>query len=112
MIKYDRFHEITTQLKNVKPIVVVGDVGIDKYTYGEVRRISPEAPVPVIEVTKEWRKLGLAANISHNLKTLGVDSTLCGVVGEDLNASLFENLLEDEGLKLGALFARPSGQQF
>jgi rfaE bifunctional protein kinase chain/domain len=76
----------------------VGDVGIDKYTFGEVKRISPEAPVPVLEVKKEWLKLGLAANISHNLTTLGVSSTLCGVVGNDNNASVFETLLEDEKL--------------
>lgn len=98
IISSKRFLEITSQFSAIKPIVVVGDVGIDKYTYGEVRRISPEAPVPVLEVKKEWLKLGLAANISHNLTTLGVSSTLCGVVGNDSNASVFETLLEDEKL--------------
>ncbi len=98
IISLNRFNEITSKFNSIQPIVVVGDVGIDKYTFGEVKRISPEAPVPVLEVTKEWLKLGLAANISHNLKTLGVKSTLCGVVGEDLNANLFDNLLEDERL--------------
>jgi rfaE bifunctional protein kinase chain/domain len=99
IISKERFSEITAKFKNIAPIAVVGDVGIDKYTYGEVRRISPEAPVPVLEVSKEWLKLGLAANISHNLNTLGVSSTLCGVVGEDGNANVFETLLEDEKLK-------------
>lgn len=98
IISLTRFNEITSKFSSIDPIVVVGDVGIDKYTFGEVRRISPEAPVPVLEVTKEWLKLGLAANISHNLRTLGVSSTLCGVVGEDSNANLFDNLLEDEKL--------------
>lgn len=98
IISLERFNEITLKYSDLAPIVVVGDVGIDKYTFGEVRRISPEAPVPVIEVTKEWLKLGLAANISHNLSALGVRSTLCGVVGEDANANLFETLLEDEKL--------------
>ena len=98
MISNSRFNEITEKFKTLNPIIVVGDVGIDKYTYGEVKRISPEAPVPVLEVTREWLKLGLAANISHNLNTLGVKSTLCGVVGDDNNANLFENLLEDEKL--------------
>ena len=98
IISLSRFNEITSKFSSIDPIVVVGDVGIDKYTFGEVRRISPEAPVPVLEVTKEWLKLGLAANISHNLRTLGVKSTLCGVVGEDNNANLFDNLLEDEKL--------------
>ena len=98
ILSLSRFNEITSKFTSIDPIVVVGDVGIDKYTFGEVRRISPEAPVPVLEVTKEWLKLGLAANISHNLNTLGVKSTLCGVVGEDNNANLFDNLLEDEKL--------------
>lgn len=98
LITLERFTTITNKFSTIEPIVVVGDVGIDKYTFGEVKRISPEAPVPVLEVTKEWLKLGLAANISHNLKTLGVQSTLCGVVGEDNNANVFDTLLEDEKL--------------
>jgi rfaE bifunctional protein kinase chain/domain len=98
IISYNRFLEITSQFTSIKPIIVVGDIGIDKYTFGEVKRISPEAPVPVLEVKKEWLKLGLAANISHNLKTLGVASTLCGVVGDDTNANVFDTLLEDEKL--------------
>lgn len=98
IIPFNRFNEITSKFSSIDPIVVVGDVGIDKYTFGEVKRISPEAPVPILEVTREWLKLGLAANISHNLRTLGVKSTLCGVVGDDNNANLFDNLLEDEKL--------------
>lgn len=98
LISEKRFSELTNKFSSIDPIVVVGDVGIDKYTFGEVKRISPEAPVPVLEVTKEWLKLGLAANISHNLKTLGVKSTLCGVVGSDANANVFDTLLEDEKL--------------
>lgn len=100
LITENRFLEITKKFQNIDPIIVVGDVGIDKYTFGEVKRISPEAPVPVLEVTKEWLKLGLAANISHNLKTLGINSTLCGVVGNDNNANTFESLLEDESLNI------------
>lgn len=103
LITEQRFNEILTKFNSVKPLLVVGDVGIDKYTYGEVKRISPEAPVPVLEVTKEWLKLGLAANISHNLQTLNVSSTLCGVVGEDKNADVFEELLEDNSLKTWGL---------
>lgn len=99
LITEERFLEVTNNFSKISPILVFGDVGIDKYTYGEVKKISPEAPVPVLEVTKEWVKLGLASNISHNLKTLGVTSTLCGVVGEDNNANIFETMLEDENLK-------------
>ena len=107
LITLERFTELTKKFKTLPPIVVAGDVGIDKYTYGEVRRISPEAPVPVLEVTKEWLKLGLAANISHNLNTLGVQSTLCGIVGEDSNSNIFDTLLEDEKLNTWGIVRAP-----
>lgn len=94
-ITKERFEEIVSKFENLRPILVVGDVGIDKYTSGVVKRISPEAPVPLLDVQKEWLKLGLSANISDNLKALKVNSTLCGVVGNDQNANLFENLLEE-----------------
>jgi len=68
-----------------------------------VKRISPEAPVPVLEVQKEWNKLGLAANVSDNLKSLEVPSTLCGVIGDDSRANLMEHLLEERGLKTWGL---------
>lgn len=103
LISEKRFLEITNQFESLPAICVLGDVGIDKYTYGEVRKISPEAPVPVLEVRKEWLKLGLAANISHNLQTLNIQSTLCGVIGNDAHASVFENLLEESGLKIWGL---------
>ena len=68
LISESRFKELMQTFKELKPLLVIGDIGLDKYTYGKVERISPEAPVPVLRVTKEWEKLGLAANISHNLK--------------------------------------------
>lgn len=98
-INQTRFEEIIGKFKNIDPVIVLGDVGIDKYTYGEVERISPEAPVPVLNVHKEWLKLGMAANISHNLKTLSIDSSLFGIMGDDDNSKHLENLLEDNGLK-------------
>lgn len=98
MITESRLKEIVQKFPYAHPIIVVGDIGIDKYTIGEVKRISPEAPVPIIEVVKEQLKLGLAANVSHNLKTLGMNSTLCGVLGGDSHADIFERLLEDINL--------------
>lgn len=103
ILSESRFQELVGKFTTMEPIVIVGDVGIDKYTTGDVKRISPEAPVPILEVSKEWEKLGLAANIGHNLKTLGVDSTICGVVGEDIRAARMESLLEESGLKIWGL---------
>ncbi len=99
----ENFEKIVFNFQSLKPILVVGDLGIDKYTFGEVKRISPEAPVPVLEVQKEWNKLGLAANVSDNLKSLEVPSTLCGVIGDDSRANLMEHLLEERGLKTWGL---------
>ncbi len=99
----EKFDNIVSQFQSLKPVLVVGDLGVDKYTFGEVKRISPEAPVPVLEVEKEWNKLGLAANVSDNLKCLEVNSTLCGVIGDDARASLVEHLLEERGLKTWGL---------
>ena len=104
----ENFEKIIFNFQSLKPILVVGDLGVDKYTYGEVRRISPEAPVPVLEVQKEWNKLGLAANVSDNLKSLEVASTLCGVIGDDSRANLVESLLEERGLNTWGLVRDPS----
>lgn len=98
MFNEETFKSITKEFKNIDPILVIGDIGVDKYTKGNVKRISPEAPVPVVEVYEEWNKLGLAANVSDNLQGLDVQTTLCGVIGEDNNGSILENLLEESKL--------------
>lgn len=98
MIAKNRFDEITAKFDSIEPILVIGDIGVDKYTKGNVKRISPEAPVPVVEVFEEWNKLGLAANVTDNLNSLKVSTTLCGVIGEDNNGSILENLLEEAKL--------------
>ena len=64
-------------------ILVVGDVMLDKYYYGEVNRISPEAPVPVTHVLRTEETLGGAANVAHNLALLGCETSIAGFVGED-----------------------------
>ncbi len=66
-----------------KTVLVVGDLMIDEYIWGAVERISPEAPVPVVGVTSETLRLGGAANVANNIKTLGGMVELCGVVGDD-----------------------------
>jgi rfaE bifunctional protein kinase chain/domain len=103
ILTQDKFKTLLSSFSGLKPILVIGDLGVDKYTFGDVRRISPEAPVPVLEVSKEWDKLGLAANVSDNLNSLSVPSTLCGVIGDDSRASLVEHLLEEKGLKTWGL---------
>src|SRR4051812_43987836 len=70
--------------KTVKPrVLVVGDLMLDEYLRGTVKRISPEAPVPVLDAATNEVALGGAANVAHNLAALGCAVELCGVVGGD-----------------------------
>src|SRR4051812_45987970 len=79
-------------------ILVIGDVGVDRYTMGSVERISPEAPVPIVFVEEEKHKLGLAANVADNVRALGAEALLVGIVGKDRVAGDFRALLKSEGI--------------
>lgn len=107
MITEQLLKNVLEKMPTLKPILVLGDIGIDQYTQGKVERISPEAPVPVIEVEKEWLKLGLAGNVSDNLIELGVTSQLIGLVGDDSFANTLEHLLEDRHIKTWGLLRCP-----
>ncbi|MGE4232692.1 MAG: D-glycero-beta-D-manno-heptose-7-phosphate kinase [Bacteriovoracia bacterium] len=87
-----RFEKTVSQFSR-KKVLVFGDVGVDKYTIGRVTRISPEAPIPVVQVTDTQLKLGLAANVADNIQALGADPLLVGLVGDDRNAMDFSGLL-------------------
>jgi len=80
-------------------IFVIGDIILDEYVWGDVSRISPEAPVPVVAVTQETKMLGGAANVIHNLATLGASPVLCGVIGEDGAGHEIITKIKDMGLK-------------
>ncbi|MBC7421423.1 MAG: D-glycero-beta-D-manno-heptose-7-phosphate kinase [Bdellovibrio sp.] len=77
-----------------KKILVVGDVGVDEYILGAVKRISPEAPVPVLDVESEDKRLGLAANVAQNVVSLGGQVKLISVVGSDQGAEILQSLLK------------------
>ncbi len=79
-------------------VLVVGDAMLDRYWFGAVDRISPEAPVPVVRVNREEERLGGAANVALNVKTLGARATLLTVVGDDEPARKLRALLESEGV--------------
>ncbi len=81
-----------------KHVVVVGDVMLDELARGDVKRISPEAPVPVMEVTSRLHTLGGAANAAHNVVALGGRATIIGLVGDDQAGSTVERLLAEQGL--------------
>jgi rfaE bifunctional protein kinase chain/domain len=77
-----------------KKILVLGDVMIDAYLYGSVTRLSPEAPVPIINLRKKEDRLGGAANVALNLRSLGAQATICAVVGNDAGADTLRLLME------------------
>jgi len=80
------------------PVLVVGDLILDRFVQGTVRRISPEAPIPVVEVTGERRIVGGAANVANNILALGGKATLLGAVGEDRHGDSLRALLAQLGL--------------
>lgn len=87
--------EIVRQIRGL-PVLVVGDLILDRYVWGEVDRISPEAPVPIVEVSRVEDRLGGAANVVRNLANLGADVSICGFVGDDPEAQIVFSLLERE----------------
>lgn len=74
-------------------LLVIGDLILDEFIWGRVRRISPEAPVPVVEVEREELRLGGSANVVNNLISLGCRVSLCGVVGEDDNGKKLSDIM-------------------
>jgi D-glycero-beta-D-manno-heptose-7-phosphate kinase len=86
-----------------KKILVVGDVGLDEYILGDVRRLSPEAPVPILDVEREDMRLGLAANVAQNIKSLGGEPVLVSVVGQDSGADLLVHLFKQNGVETSHL---------
>jgi D-glycero-beta-D-manno-heptose-7-phosphate kinase len=79
-------------------VLVVGDAMLDRYWFGSVERISPEAPVPVVRVEREEERLGGAANVALNVQALGAQATLLTVVGDDEPAHRLEALLAERGV--------------
>lgn len=86
-----------------KNILVVGDIILDHYIWGLVERISPEAPVPVVEVKRESYTFGGAANVAANIISLGGRATIAGVVGDDHYGKVLASLLSEKGIDTSGL---------
>ena len=86
-------------------MLVVGDVMLDEFTWGRVGRISPEAPVPVVEVMSETDSLGGAANVAANIRALGGAPFMIGVIGHDAPGDRVVSLFRDLGVDPGFLLA-------
>lgn len=90
------------KIKNAK-VLVLGDLGLDKYILGDVKRISPEAPVPVINVQKTYDRLGLSANVAANVKALGAEVELISVIGDDEHGKELKVFLQEIGVNLNII---------
>ncbi len=103
--------EILERVKNIR-VLVVGDLILDRYLYGNVERISPEAPVPVVEVEREEVRLGGAGNVANNLASLGASVYITGVVGDDRGGDQILSMLKERGIKpLLAVDTRPTTEK-
>jgi rfaE bifunctional protein kinase chain/domain len=85
-------------------ILVIGDLMIDHYVIGDATRLSPEAPVPIVNVKKEFTTPGGAANVAQNLLALGSKVSLAGITGNDIDATRLTDILVDEGINADAIF--------
>ncbi len=97
---FNRFNDLT--------VLVIGDVMIDAYYFGSVDRISPEAPVPVVQVKRSENRLGGAANVALNVQSLGAKAIICSVIGDDSKGDVFRNELKSKGFSTEGIIDSPS----
>lgn len=97
-----RIEELIDRFRDQR-VVVLGDLMLDQYLFGDTQRISPEAPVPVIEASAESTRLGGAANVAANVRALGGRPRLIGLIGRDAPAAEIEGLCEHAGIEHDAL---------
>ena len=103
----DHLHALVAKFAG-RRLLVLGDLMLDHYLWGRCERISPEAPVPVVEVQKETSSLGGAGNVAANLTALGAEPVLVGLVGEDDRASKLFDAFADRGVDTRAIIRDPA----
>ncbi len=96
-MELNRFREITSGFAD-RNVLVVGDLMLDTYIWGKINRISPEAPVPIVEVKKIEYNPGGAANVALNLASLGCKVSLIGLIGTDAEGTILKNLLDQRNI--------------
>jgi rfaE bifunctional protein kinase chain/domain len=106
VLNNEKLKQIIESFSNLK-IAIIGDLMLDCYIQGTVKRISPEAPVPVVNVKKEFYRFGGAANVAYNIQKLGATPLLMGVIGNDNYGATFKSLLEQSGMKSEFIYNDP-----
>ncbi|MBN1650284.1 MAG: hypothetical protein JW857_03080, partial [Bacteroidales bacterium] len=97
MTKSQEYIQLFEQFSSLKALII-GDVMLDAYLWGNVERISPEAPVPIVQVFKRANRLGGAANVALNIKALGAEPIICSVIGDDIQSHSFFTLLDEANI--------------
>lgn len=97
MTDTQKYTQLFKQFSSLK-VLIIGDVMIDAYLWGKVDRISPEAPVPIVQVNRRANRLGGAANVALNIKALGAEPIICSVIGNDNQGNTFLDLLTDANI--------------
>jgi D-beta-D-heptose 7-phosphate kinase/D-beta-D-heptose 1-phosphate adenosyltransferase len=105
----ERYEEISARFSRSR-VLVVGDLILDQFVWGRVSRISPEAPVPVVEVDRETQYPGGAANVARNLREFTPHASVMGLIGADAEAHALRRLLEAEGIHTGGVQQDPEYQ--
>jgi D-glycero-beta-D-manno-heptose-7-phosphate kinase len=103
----DRLRSLVEALQG-RRVAVLGDLMLDRYYWGSVKRVSPEAPVPVVEVESEQVRFGGAANVANNIKALGGSAVLIGLIGEDHPGATFLEMMAEQGLDNSCVLRDPS----
>src|SRR5262245_50453726 len=91
-----------------RKVLVLGDLMLDRYVWGRVERISPEAPVPIVEIEKETFSLGGAGNVAVNLRALGADPVLISVVGDAVEGKVLTRALAGRGVAPRRVVTHPA----
>lgn len=104
---YNKIKEALANFKNAR-VVVVGDLILDEFLWGDVSRISPEAPVPVVWVKKESFMPGGASNVANNLRSLGASVFSVGIIGDDERGAILKGELEQRGIDTRGVFVDES----
>lgn len=102
-MKTEKLKRLFRNFKDRK-ILVVGDIILDRYIFGKVSRISPEAPVPIVEVYEESYRLGGAANVANNIIALGGKAYISGIIGKGSAGKIIKDILEERGIAQDYIF--------
>lgn len=106
-MKKDNIDQVFSKFSELK-VLVIGDAMIDNYLWGKVERISPEAPIPIVTVTKQENRLGGAGNVSMNIQALGATPILISIIGNDEKGRIFEELMQEKKLPRQGIFIDPT----